>query len=364
MVGTLLLGGSLVGSQACGTAFEAGPQGGGGAGAGTATTSTGTATVGGGGGSAGSSTSNGATGGVAGAGGGPGGENCYNNQDDDGDNRVDCADDECASQGFTCRALGSWQAPVILLGADSEDQCPYGWELDTNWTAGAAIEPPEYWCSCNACNLSDVECNAVPGVDLFSQSGCGGPSALAEGTTLGVCFTLTTATSDTLSIRAKPIAPTGDCSIVSEPTGNCELTGPQQRCTRSSAGTGGCNNGAVCVPPPAPGLPVCVSRVGTHDCPAELATSDQRVIYELNDTRQCECLCEPYCSVSATLYCDANCSPGDEVTATGAQCTNAPNCGTSRSARETATPMCEQSKTQTGSCTDEGHRLTFCCWTG
>src|SRR4051794_6749407 len=73
----------------------------------------------GGGGPAGPGSGGGAQSNASSTSSGPGGENCFNNQDDNGDGKVDCADPLCGGGIASCTDIPAGWSPVwVQSGAD------------------------------------------------------------------------------------------------------------------------------------------------------------------------------------------------------------------------------------------------------
>jgi hypothetical protein len=242
------------------------------------------------GGSAGKETSTGS---------GPPVEDCTNGRDDDGDDRIDCEDPDCAA--FTCvpQAPEGWNGPFV--GATGPG-CDGPWDERVALHAGQLqAAPAECACACEA-----------PG-----GGACGVPSTLVwsadDGCTSAVVMEFTPNGIDCTPVDGEgvgqlrgdpvPVANPGACA----PRPSTVLPAPNwEKTVGMCAGApGACSDpGQACVPR---GGASCVTRDGDVPCPTG-PYAERAVMYgEPIDTRGCTpCTCGPvqgaFCTGRTEVY--------------------------------------------------------------
>jgi len=258
-----------------------------------------------------------AEGGSAGSGGSTGPEtDCTNDTDDDGDGKVDCADDNCTKAGYV-------SLPAVPAGAqlywfherplaDGVPACPtQRQEGFFEFHAGSAT------CDCGCGAATGGECStpvSIPtvtqyancggGFDVSAWNACRGP--VPDGWTLaglkGGASTVNTKGACTASVKATIATP-----YFSKAVDLCEVTE-----TGTGAGAAG-----VCVPaaPADYGVKACALFDGDVDCSKFPGfTHPHTYFMGQTDTRQCDvqgCTCDPAattCQAKMVFYSDDHCT--------------------------------------------------------
>jgi hypothetical protein len=226
--------------------------------------------VGGGGAAAGSATAGADEGGA----GGSRLELCDNLLDDDGDDAVDCLDDDC-----DCGTIpDGWTGPVAW-----GDECE---------GRGVPVFRP-----------------------LASTESCG---CACETTPCAV--TLTESASPTCANPGPPVVlPANTCVDIAPGTDGIVVALTPGSCTTSSSLPPGSESIPVC--PSASGT--CVQAEGTPDCPPEFPVRALDAWRTLEDQRSCDCSCSvPSCSPFVMSFGQPNCSGGTSLVPSTGECTD------------------------------------------
>jgi hypothetical protein len=244
-------------------------------------------------------------------------EICNNGIDDNCNGLIDCADPQCAQQGYVCTPATvppGWE--LVGYAESSHPSCPTGWG-----GAASLVEGPDgggtCQCACgsplgNGCvsgtavmslGQNVCACGTVQNVPLVSDGGCD-PIGAAIG---APCSSW----GDGL---VKPIGPTTvTCSETTVPT-PVTYAAQGQTCAPQQVLGAGCAAGGSCYPALGLSMP-CVEAAGVQtSCPPGFP--NLHVVYESSnvvDTRECgSCGCSSTptsCSGAvATLFADPGCS--------------------------------------------------------
>ena len=262
----------------------------------------------------------GGAGGAGGAGGSGGGEalaeDCLNGDDDDGDGKRDCDDEDCAPD-FECvpPAPDGWIGPVSLYKGPPEGAptCPAG-APDTiyNGLADLQNDPAQCSaCSCDPMSIS-VNCNLSP-LEAYETAGCVGPKNLSgqSNNSVGVCsFKSLNNAPQSFRAQQPPANASGQCA-----PSQVEATLPPPAwasiaiaCSRAALGKG-CGS-QLCAPRGKPPFEaaLCIVQKGDLECPAPYVTRHTFTDdpSDVTDTRGCEpCSCgqaQGTCSAVTSLY--------------------------------------------------------------
>ncbi|HEY1180525.1 MAG TPA: hypothetical protein VGF17_30585 [Phytomonospora sp.] len=186
-------------------------------------------------------------------------EMCSNGDDDDGDGKVDCQDEDCG--GYVCIPAPSNPAfaagPHLLVDADSQAPCDPAFP-DRGLTGQRLVDAPSP-CDCSCGAAAGQACAAE--VDLYAAPSCAG-AATAVTVAGGVC-TSSSASAQSASVSAAPAG--GSCSPSSVPP-VAPTFAPIRSCAAPRGG--GCEEGFVCARPQAPtGEPsICFEAPGDVAC--------------------------------------------------------------------------------------------------
>jgi hypothetical protein len=223
-------------------------------------------------------------------------ERCDNGIDDDGDGKIDCADDDCAAMRCSPAAPSGWQGPVVFRESDDEATCAGAFER-VAWRGGN--DPQADAVSCSKCTC-DGNSSCASAIDFVSSSEaqCGGKScstsinqACAE--ISPACLAdLTTAYMKTALASAAGCQPSEQHADKPAPSWRTHALA----CSPGALSTGGCAKDELCAPAADGGDGFegryCVYRDGERDCPSATFT-DRRVYHRaFKDTRACStCSC-------------------------------------------------------------------------
>jgi hypothetical protein len=248
-------------------------------------------------------------------------ENCTNGIDDNCNGLVDCADLQCATQGFACQPSLPPTWSFVSYDEIARPPCPAGWG-----SSAPLVEGPNggTGCSCS-CGLplsnpcvagtatmslgqSSCDCAGVQGVPLVSDGGCD-----PIGAPIG-----------------SPCGPWGHGQVTVIDAGQVGCAATEQLppitylaqgqvCAPLAAGAG-CADAGECLPPVVPQR-LCVAQVGLPACP--FGFPEVHVVYapsSVTDTRVCgACGCTSLATscnaASVTLFDDPACTT-DPVTIT------------------------------------------------
>ncbi len=309
----------------------------------------------GGGGASGSTT--GGTAGVA------GGENCLNGQDDDGDDLVDCEDEDCGHAGYQCITAPpqDWQGPFAYYSGEAPPPaCPKAFP---NLVASGGLELSHDDATCPTCS-----CAKPTNLNCQSRVGFGYDPFCNFGATVRPEGCSDVSHSAYADFVKKDVILTGNCEPVS--TGaqsTTPFTWDTQRaiCGAKEVG-GGCDQGAVCAgSPPLPfGTRLCIARDGVHSCPTPF-TQEFELFGSTTDTRGCS-PCQ--CAAVKGAYCNSKVKRHSEVSCggTGSDMSSCSKLfGTIRSVDVTTTlsgtPSCKASGGDPTGSVEKVDQRTVCC---
>ncbi len=234
----------------------------------------------------------------------------------------DAGVDGCASPGFTCvPSLPSGWAWAIYDPA-ARPTCAAGYTTPKDVEEGIDAGAAACGCTCTttdpSCATGKVTitagnnglCNNVTNQNDVADAGCNGATTF-------------TTTGDSISVIG-PAPAGGSCTPT--PTESAPAVGyanEGRTCTYTGSPGGGCANGNVCLPNPAP-FTTCVAHAGMNACPSGFATQ-HLVGSAITDTRGCTaCTCDfdaGTCGGTATLYTNAGCTTGAQAIPVDAKCT-------------------------------------------
>ncbi len=272
------------------------------------------------GGSAGSSSGgNGGESAQAGAGGDGGAvqtteNDCLDGVDNDGDQKIDCADADCS--GFRCipKPPPGWDGPVMLVVGDGDTSPPDCDEMFEEFPfeafAGGLADYPEAQCSCTC----SATCQPPWRFNVFS---CANPYLWLEQANDGECVATPTeerfggAQVDEVLARAAKCEAQGSQYLPPE-----QWTARVRACSAHPFLSGGCGFGSACVPVRGVSFfseAACVSKNGDQVCPADFP--EKHIFHEsYADYRGCVCECSAGgCERALTAFSDAICTTGTEV---------------------------------------------------
>jgi hypothetical protein len=239
-------------------------------------------------------------------------EDCGNGIDDDNDGDIDCADSDCAAQGYSCTAGApdGWNGPIAVFEDSGGDGvapgCPASYpHLD--FMGGSSPEGAPATCEPCICQPPQPTCVATP-FEAFSSKNCKGSMSTFD-TPDGVCVVLGSPTSLRPGAAAQGSLA---CSVMGGKATVPPITWTSiaVACSSSSLG-GGCETGVCTRRPEAPfGTQLCIWRSGDETCPSTYP--HKRTPVEVTDDRGCSmCDCAttnaPTCTVTTTLYSDSGC---------------------------------------------------------
>lgn len=244
------------------------------------------------------------------------GENCFDNMDNDGDGKVDCADEDCTTH--VCReAPGGWNGPITLVaGAAETPSCPSPYLTTPQLRAGSGVDALAATCASCSCTTgtSSGSCDAAWGeVGLGDAATCAGPAG-GLGAVSSQCIPFgDNVVSRGMTFRG-PIVYNG-VTTCEPPTGGMATLAPPSwsmnvaACAVEAPAIGGCSAGSVCVPNTAGGERACVYKAGDVACPG--APYNEKFVYHsaFTDTRDCAaCQCEitpnTVFTCTGTITCD------------------------------------------------------------
>jgi hypothetical protein len=211
-----------------------------------------------------------------------------------------------------------------IYDPDARPACATGYAMPTDVEEG--IDAGEATCGCK-CTTTDPNCAAGKVTITSGTNGaCNNVTNQMDPADAGCnAVTAFTTTTGTISVTG-PTPMDGGCTPVpSETVPPVGYANEGRTCAYTETPGGGCANGNVCVPNPAP-FTMCVAQQGSIACPSTFPTQ-HFVGSMLNDTRGCTaCTCgfnEGTCGGTATFYTAAACAAGaqaipvDDVCTTG-----------------------------------------------
>ncbi len=245
-------------------------------------------------------------------------EDCGNGVDDDGDGKIDCADEDCAARTCLGEAPDGWSGPVALyVGADKPPACSGDYaQAAMRGGTGASGDPAQ--CSTCTCTASSG-CASYLSFGAATQSDCSDAACVATADTGCVELSSSCLSGSGSSFYLKTQLPPGigGCEPSAQTPTITDPTWEQNVLACAPADTlrrGGCSPGNVCAPQGPFAGPYCIVQQGDVACPAG-PYSDKRVYYTaINDTRDCSpCSCDSDCSYSWNVYDDADTSCGSAL---------------------------------------------------
>lgn len=244
---------------------------------------------------------------------GSGVEDCQNGVDDNGDTKVDCADDACKKDGFTCAAVPpGWIGITVLYdGVQTSQSCPADFPMQV-YTGTRNLKPAPAKCSMCTCTTATT-CTAST-LDEWTGPVCS--TGKSSDMQPAGCFKVMGGAPLSYS-AAPPAATTPACmSAGGDPDTTINWGEHGVACAPAKVG-GGCGTSEVCAPKPsgAPfGNKLCIYQTGDQMCPANWPTKRTYVDGgKTTDTRACTaCSCgQPMggsCTATTTLYNDGACN--------------------------------------------------------
>lgn len=262
--------------------------------------------------------------GTGGSGGGTGGsapivEDCLNGEDDDGDGKRDCDDEDCG-EGYACVSLppDGWSGPAALyIGpSDAPPSCPEDFPSAVyNGYLDLLDEPAQ--CSACACDPASVKATCSPQeIALYVGKQCSGSVKSNPQSGIGCTIVFNAGSPSSYAANPPGVTFSGAC----EPSGGEPMVAPPAwatvalACEREGFGKG-CG-AQVCAPKGRLPFqaPLCVWREGDQMCPEAYSVKQQVLTDEpgdVVDARGCSpCACgKPTgtCSAATTLFQDQNC---------------------------------------------------------
>jgi hypothetical protein len=241
-------------------------------------------------------------------------EQCSNGKDDDGDGKIDCADDDCAAMACVAEAPQGWLGPIALrLAAAAGGSCAGSLD-DTAFEAGAEPSGAAAGCSACSCSGGDEPCAAFLDFGTGNTAGCGGATCTTSinqscAEIMPPCLAgLTTAYLQTkLPVGARACTPSVPTATKAAVAWKLHALA----CTASVPQRGGCKSGRVCLPasPGSAFVPsYCIWQDGETDCPTTTFTDKRTYYREVTDTRTCAaCACSgPNCSYQWQVFNSAD----------------------------------------------------------
>ena len=241
-------------------------------------------------------------------------ERCDNDLDDDGDNHVDCADDDCSEVTCVSQAPRGWHGPVAMRRDAAGGDCGEMFS-QTALDVGAEPDGPT---TCSACTCSGgaTGCAAFVDFGTGTNAQCAAPSCTTSiNQSCSEIMPPCIAGQSSAFLQTKLPQATGSCT-----PSEIEMTGPAaswklraKACSANSFRRGGCKTGQVCLPSdPGPAFEAryCIWQDGQNDCPGATFTDKRTYFRELNDTRSCSaCSCNgPNCRYSWNVFNDGDTS--------------------------------------------------------
>jgi hypothetical protein len=316
----------------------------------------------------------GAAGGAAGAAAADSGthviEDCGNGVDDDGDGKIDCADEDCAARTCLADAPAGWSGPTVLyVGSEKAPACGGAYPSEA-LRGGLDVSAPAAECSACSCTQAAPGCSSFLGFGMGTQADCSDAACKTQIDSSCVelvpsCLNgLATAYVQTQlppsAMSCMPSAP--QSPMIADPAFMQHVLA----CGSSDLRRGGCSPGNVCAPEGPFTGPYCIVQPGDLACPAG-PYSDKRVYFTaIDDKRDCSaCSCGSDCSYTWKIFDDADATcqtPLGTKTSAGECVVVTPSSGKIRvGAAITGTGTCAASGGQpTGSATANSP-VTACC---
>lgn len=267
----------------------------------------------------------GAGGSTGGTGGGNVGEICGNGIDDDGDQKIDCADPECATSKCAPNVPIGWTGPALMWTGGptaAPPTCPGG----TTPVVTYAVDAPNADCTAVTCSCKvSGSCTASATVTHYGSPNCSAgkvastmvltntsctPYAMTEAALGGVTVAYATNNGQTCAAQTTGSGNVPPASL-SERLALCPILG----------GAGGCSTGG-CVTPTTSHPKVCIRRAGNLGCPSSYPNQTLAGQSISSDSRGCSpCKCgTPFCFPTVKDHPNGTCGPSSSVYET---CTSA-----------------------------------------
>ncbi len=235
------------------------------------------------------------------------GENCFDNVDNDGDDKIDCADEDCSSH--VCRTVpGGWSGPVTLIsGSSGTMDCPAPLLTAPQLRAGSDAQSAPAACSaclCGAATIFGGLCEYAEAT-TYETTDCTGNAYVTNAAECQGSFII-----GSMSARFRgPLAsmgagcpPSGGDPTLPAPTWTTNMIA----CNVESPAQGGCPSDGRCMPALGTDERACVYKTGDVSCPGSPYT--ERFLYytDFDDSRDCgQCTCSiSSFSCSADIVCD------------------------------------------------------------
>jgi len=254
------------------------------------------------------------TDGSGGSGGGSGVEDCFNDQDDDGDGRIDCADKSCAPVAVCDAVPDGWT--VIRAGQSADPSAPPGTCADGATARRIYFTQPMGAPSCSPCDCAfdaaAAQCSAPLLQCFYSNTSCAGAADLAMQPSAGGCTDLGGVPGGLTNLSSCLVGAPGNlssagCTASGGVAESAPLWGGAVLVCESASSTGGCATGKRCVH--ADGSadgPVCITKDGSDPCPTGWPTSIDAFTGG-DDHRTCSaCSCDVGCAGGGFVVHDHN----------------------------------------------------------
>jgi hypothetical protein len=238
-------------------------------------------------------------------------ENCGNGVDDDGDGKIDCADEDCGAYSCVAAAPDGWTGPLALyVGSDATPTCSgnYGSEA---LRGGSAVNATPAVCSSCSCTPQTASCASYLGFGFGAQSNCSdaGCMALIGASCVEVAPSCLTGMS-TAYVQTQFPPGTSSCapSTQTPAIADASFSDHVLGCGASDGlRRGGCSPGNLCAAATPFTGPFCIVKAGDLACPSG-PYSDRRVYFTaIDDTRDCgACACGSDCSYTWKIFDDAD----------------------------------------------------------
>ncbi len=299
-------------------------------------------------------------------------ENCLNGVDDDGDDKIDCEDEECVCApppptGWT--GLG-WLFPK------ADGSCADGVFFESiDLFEKSDLKAPAAECACSCGPGQDVGCQTFMTCSAGSDCLLSGAASTIGETCL--VFPQGTFSAQVACKAAPPYAVGGTCDPKSTKVNKPVEWAPSRRACLYESG-GACEGQGFCLPaPPDNADGPCIGREGGYECPAPYTQKKSFYDGNFEDNRGCEdcscgqlegatCECQSK-SCGVGIYGSAACNdnfitvvPADNTCTPFSVSNNAPS-GVLEQAKVKALGECKPSPAApTGSVKATG-KLTVCC---
>jgi hypothetical protein len=237
-------------------------------------------------------------------------EDCSNGVDDDGDGKIDCADEDCGTYSCVAAAPDGWTGPLALyVGSNATPTCGGSYASEA-LRGGSAVSATAAVCSSCSCTPQTAGCANYLGFGFGAQSNCSdaGCTALINSSCVEIATTclngLTTAYVQTqFQAGAPSCAPSAQAPVIADASFSDHVLG----CASDALRRGGCGPGNLCAAQAPFTGPFCIVKTGDLACPSG-PYADRRVYFTaIDDTRDCSaCACGNDCSYTWKIFDDAD----------------------------------------------------------